>query len=56
MTGMGQAARDQQVNGQSIDHRLGRIAKFSKDIRHTLYREYLRIVAVHQPAAVLWGI
>jgi DNA (cytosine-5)-methyltransferase 1 len=51
MTGVGQAARDQRDSGQSIDHiRLDRIAKFSRDIRHTLYREYLRIVAVHQPA------
>src|SRR5262249_14115032 len=51
MTGVGQAVRDQYVNGESVDHiRLDRIAKFSKDIRHTLYREYLRIVAVHEPA------
>jgi DNA (cytosine-5)-methyltransferase 1 len=51
MTGVGHAARKDQDNGGNIEQiRLDRISKFSKDVRHTLYREYLRVVAVHQPA------
>jgi DNA (cytosine-5)-methyltransferase 1 len=51
MTGVGHAARADEEGGGNIEHiRLDRISKFSKDVRHTLYREYLRVVAVHQPA------
>ena len=40
-----------QINGRALEQiRSDRIAEFSKDVRHSLYREYLRIVAVHQPA------
>jgi DNA (cytosine-5)-methyltransferase 1 len=51
MTGVGHAARIDQTRGIDIEKvRLDRFSKFAKDVRHTLYREYLRIVAVHQPA------
>jgi DNA (cytosine-5)-methyltransferase 1 len=48
MTGVGHDARTSGKSSESL--RLDRLSKFSKDVRHTLYREYLRIVAVHQPA------
>jgi DNA (cytosine-5)-methyltransferase 1 len=51
MTGVGHAARIDQTRGLDIEQiKLDRFSKFAKDVRHTLYREYLRIVAVHQPA------
>jgi DNA (cytosine-5)-methyltransferase 1 len=51
MTGIGHAARIKQIGGIDIEQiRLDRFERFSQDVRHTLYREYLRIVAVHQPA------
>lgn len=48
MTGVGHAGR---IKGSDVDSlKLERLSKFSKDVRHTLYLEYLRVVAVHQPA------
>ncbi|HYW16818.1 MAG TPA: DNA cytosine methyltransferase [Allosphingosinicella sp.] len=48
MTGIGAAAR---AEGKNLDElrRLKR-SEFAGDHRHVLYREYLRIVAIHQPA------
>lgn len=47
MTGIGPTLR----NGDNADRmRAQRADAFLKDARHTLYKEYLRIVAVHQPA------
>jgi DNA (cytosine-5)-methyltransferase 1 len=48
MTGIGAAAR---AAGQNLEElrRLKR-SEFAGDHRHVLYREYLRIVAIHQPA------
>jgi DNA (cytosine-5)-methyltransferase 1 len=47
-TGIGAAAR---ASGENIEViRQAKLAKFAGDRRHKLYREYLRIVAVHQPA------
>jgi len=48
MTGVGAAARDADENLDEL-RRLKR-AEFAADHKHLLYREYLRIVAVHQPA------
>jgi DNA (cytosine-5)-methyltransferase 1 len=51
MTGLGFAGRAARAEGSDIEPlRLDRLSKFAKDTRHTLYREYLRVVAVHQPA------
>jgi DNA (cytosine-5)-methyltransferase 1 len=48
MTGVGAAAR---AGGADLDKlRKEKWDDFSTDHRHVLYREYLRIVAVHQPA------
>jgi DNA (cytosine-5)-methyltransferase 1 len=48
MTGVGAAARE---NDKALDEiRRQKKAAFASDQRHILYREYLRIVAVHQPA------
>ncbi len=48
MTGIGAAAR---ADGENLDKlRKLKQDKFATDKRHVLYREYLRIVAVHQPA------
>jgi DNA (cytosine-5)-methyltransferase 1 len=47
-TGVGAAAR---ASGENIEElRQAKLSKFASDHRHKLYREYLRIVAVHQPA------
>jgi DNA (cytosine-5)-methyltransferase 1 len=51
MTGLGHAGRVAQAQGGNIEPlMLDRLSRFEKDTRHTLYREYLRVVAVHQPA------
>jgi DNA (cytosine-5)-methyltransferase 1 len=51
MTGVGHAGRTDLSKARDIKLlRLDRQSKFAKDIRHTLYLEYLRVVAVHQPA------
>jgi DNA (cytosine-5)-methyltransferase 1 len=51
MTGLGHAGRAARAEGSNIEPlRLDRLSKFAKDARHRLYREYLRVVAVHQPA------
>jgi DNA (cytosine-5)-methyltransferase 1 len=51
MTGLGHAARTSKAKDSDIEKlRLDKLSEFAKDVRHTLYREYLRIVAVHQPA------
>ncbi len=48
MTGVGAAAREQDLDLEVL--RRTRREDFAADHRHTLYREYLRIVAVHQPS------
>lgn len=48
MTGVGAAARADGENVQEL--REAKRVSFAADHRHVLYREYLRIVAVHQPA------
>jgi len=51
MTGLGHSGRESSENGKNVDElKEQRLSEFLKDTRHTLYREYLRIVAVHQPA------
>ena len=48
MTGIGAEARE---SGKDLEKRReAKRTKFAADKRHVLYREYLRIVAVHQPA------
>jgi DNA (cytosine-5)-methyltransferase 1 len=48
MTGIGTVAREA---GLGLDQlRAQKLADFATDHRHVLYREYLRIVAVHEPA------
>ena len=48
MTGVGAAAR---ANGDDLDDlRQAKLKEFATDHRHSLYREYLRIVAAHEPA------
>jgi DNA (cytosine-5)-methyltransferase 1 len=48
MTGIGTAARE---NGNGLDDlREAKLTSFAADHRHRLYREYLRIVAAHEPA------
>lgn len=48
MTGIGHAARNAHADADVMKRT--RLAAFMKDSRHRLYREYLRVVAVHQPA------
>lgn len=48
MTGVGHDAR--QDESIAATTRASRLARFHKDVRHELYREYLRIIAVHQPS------
>ena len=48
MTGLGAAAREEDRDLDEL--RRVRHDEFATDHRHKLYREYLRIVAVHQPA------
>lgn len=51
MTGLGHLARTSKARVNDIEQlKLDRLSKFAKDARHTLYREYLRVVAVHEPA------
>jgi DNA (cytosine-5)-methyltransferase 1 len=51
MTGLGHKARTSQAKINDIEQlKLDKLSEFAKDARHTLYREYLRVVAVHQPA------
>ena len=51
MTGVGHAGRTDLSKASDINSlRQDRLSKFAKDVRHTLYLEYLRVVAVHQPA------
>jgi DNA (cytosine-5)-methyltransferase 1 len=50
MTGIGSAARNNAAAEKLIDLRDQRAKNFADDHRHTLYREYLRVVAVHQPS------
>jgi DNA (cytosine-5)-methyltransferase 1 len=48
MTGVGAAARE---SGKDVkDLREAKLKDFARDHRHRLYREYLRIVAAHEPA------
>lgn len=47
MTGIGFDARSDGETAEST--RKERLLKFHGDVRHVLYREYLRIIAVHQP-------
>jgi len=53
MTGIGFDARANAKLDPKISETVqrARLKKFGGDVRHTLYREYLRIIAVHQPAA-----
>jgi DNA (cytosine-5)-methyltransferase 1 len=48
MTGVGAAAREENNDLEKL--RQQKRTLFETDNRHELYREYLRIVAVHQPA------
>jgi DNA (cytosine-5)-methyltransferase 1 len=48
MTGIGAAARE--VGNGVEDLREAKLKNFAADHRHRLYREYLRIVAAHEPA------
>jgi DNA (cytosine-5)-methyltransferase 1 len=48
MTGVGAAARAESTGIEELRER--KRSKFAADRRHVLYQEYLRIVAVHQPA------
>lgn len=52
MTGIGFDARaNARLDPKTSETvRRARLKKFGGDVRHTLYREYLRIIAVHQPA------
>lgn len=51
MTGVGHAGRTNPSKASTIKLlRQDRLSRFAKDVRHTLYLEYLRVVAVHQPA------
>jgi DNA (cytosine-5)-methyltransferase 1 len=47
MTGVG--ARARELHGELDELREKKRSDFAADHRHVLYREYLRIVAVHQP-------
>jgi len=48
MTGVGAAARQNELDLEEL--RQNKRTEFAADRRHKLYREYLRIVAVQQPA------
>ncbi|MFL6857348.1 MAG: DNA cytosine methyltransferase [Allosphingosinicella sp.] len=48
MTGVGAAARAEGGDVEKL--RQLKLSEFAADQRHVLYREYLRVVAVHQPA------
>lgn len=48
MTGVGATARENGDNLESL--RQEKLTSFATDHRHRLYREYLRIVAAHEPA------
>jgi DNA (cytosine-5)-methyltransferase 1 len=51
MTGVGAAARADSEKAEDLEElRKSKRVGFASDKRHFLYREYLRIVAVHQPA------
>jgi DNA (cytosine-5)-methyltransferase 1 len=50
MTGIGHQARSTLDPEISDQVREARLEAFGKDVRHKLYQEYLRIIAVHQPA------
>ena len=50
MTGIGAKIRVADDPGETEKFRKQRESVFATDHRHTLYREYLRVVAVHQPA------
>lgn len=52
MTGIGFDARLNAKSDPTVSEtvRQARLEEFGRDVRHTLYREYLRIIAVHQPA------
>lgn len=50
MTGIGHRARSASDPEISEQVRRQRLAAFGSDVRHTLYQEYLRIIAVHQPS------
>ncbi|QYO76568.1 DNA cytosine methyltransferase [Devosia salina] len=49
MTGIGFEGRSDAEAAEET--RRQRLESFHKDVRHVLYREYLRIIAVHQPTA-----
>ena len=49
MTGIGFEGRSDAEAAEETRKR--RLESFHKDVRHVLYREYLRIIAVHQPTA-----
>ncbi len=49
MTGIGFDARS-DVEG-AVEAKRQRLEAFNSDERHVLYREYLRVIAVHQPSA-----
>jgi DNA (cytosine-5)-methyltransferase 1 len=50
MTGLGVAGRNKELSSTKREAlRTERADKFASDLRHSLYREYLRVVAVHQP-------
>lgn len=48
MTGLGVAARENADDIESLKE--AKLKDFASDHRHRLYREYLRIVAAHEPA------
>ncbi len=50
MTGIGHEARSASDPDVSDRVRQTRLKAFGNDVRHKLYQEYLRIIAVHQPA------
>jgi DNA (cytosine-5)-methyltransferase 1 len=50
MTGIGHQARSASDPEVSDRVRQTRLQAFGSDVRHKLYQEYLRIIAVHQPA------
>lgn len=50
MTGIGHQARSASDPEVSDRVRQTRLEVFGSDVRHKLYQEYLRIIAVHQPA------
>ncbi|EGF89476.1 modification methylase HphIA [Asticcacaulis biprosthecium C19] len=50
MTGIGNAGRSSESEAELEAIKEKKATDFGADKRHVLYREYLRIVAVHQPA------